>query len=174
MLAMGTMPPAKGGGAGGRFHYQEIYSFTAGEAGNMPRLNLQAFLPLRAQVVERFPATAQLSDMQLLLLVTSATLPMPLRGDDTYTLRTVAEQFAHVERMPGHPKAPEAPAQPAKRSWGVTGVPAGLELENSATGDTGYRYVDGLPIGTTLTREFRAFLDPMLSLVTRFHQGQQH
>jgi len=50
MLAMGTMPAARDGGASGRLKYQEIHSFTTGEAGNMPRLNLQAFLPLRARV----------------------------------------------------------------------------------------------------------------------------
>lgn len=53
-------------------------------------------------------------------------------------------------------------------------MPAGLELENSASGDTGYRYVGGLPIGTTLTSRFHAYLDPILSLVTQFHRGQQH
>ena len=74
MLAMGTMPAARDGGAGGRLRYQEIYSFTTGEAGNMPRLSLQAFLLLRTRVLERFPAAAPLSDMQLLLLLTCATL----------------------------------------------------------------------------------------------------
>ena len=67
MLAMGTMRAARDGGAGGRLRYQEIYSFTTGEAGNMPRRSLQAFLPLRARVLERFPAAAPLSYMQLLL-----------------------------------------------------------------------------------------------------------
>lgn len=115
MLAMGTMPAA----GSGRLRYKEIYSYTLGEAGDAMsgRLNLQAFLPLRARVLERFPAAAQLSDMQLLLLLTFATQPMPVtpvEDKDDYDegenpLDAVAAKYAHVERMPGHPQAPRGP-----------------------------------------------------------------
>lgn len=185
MLAMGTMPAAGSGGAGGRLRYKEIYSYTIGDLGeDIPgRLNLQAFLPLRARVLERFPAVAQLSDMQLLLLLKFATQPMPMTpveyinvyNEGTQPLDAVAEEFTHVERMPGHPQAPPGPPQLVV-CWGregEPGVPAGLELDNSLTGDRGYEYVDGLPIGSKLTGAFFLYLQPILSLVTQFHLGQR-
>lgn len=180
MLAVGSMPAAGSGGAGGRLSYKEIFSYTIGEMdGMIGRLNLQAFLPLRARLLERFPAAAQLSDMQLLLLLTCATQPMPVTPvegcndffGDPNPLNAVAEHYAHVERMPGHPQGPPGTPNPPKSSWLTsTGVPGGLEVDNSCT-PYGYRYVDGLPINIKLTRASRAYLTSTLALVQQYHLG---
>lgn len=86
MLAMGTMPAT-----GGRLQYKEMFSYATGEIEDMARLNLQAFLPLRERVLERFPGVAELADMQVLLCLTYVTLPLPIDinhaivyGDDGY------------------------------------------------------------------------------------------
>lgn len=191
MLAVGSLPAHAHAHA--RLQGSEVYSFTRGEGCGEPRLDLGTFLPLRARVRERFPATAQLSDMQLLMLVTAPTPPWPLALDDTgiygtageryseYSgalLPTLATQFRNVEDMPGHPQAPAGtPKQQPKRDFGgfhklrEAGIPAGLELDNSCTGDAGYRYLDGLPIGMTLNKKLRGVLEEKLALVARFHRG---
>jgi hypothetical protein len=169
MLTMGTF-------SGGRLQYDEIYSYTTGESEDLPRLDLQVFLPLRARLHERFPrvVAAGLSDMQLLMLLTTATFPWPVDLNDggiygSYSfggpiLMTLAEQFKHVESMRGHPAKQPIP-QGEK-------PPGGMEVDN-AVGDEGYNYMDGLPLTTTLTKKFRADLKAKLGLVTEFHQGQR-
>ncbi len=189
MLAVGTMPATgSAAAAGGKLNYQEVFSYTIGESYGRPRVNLTRYLPLRAQVQQHLPAVAALTDMQVLLLLIYATLPWPVNlndssvyGTDDYdgsTVHCVATQFAHVERMPGHPQKPPgaAEAQAAEQGRGrfgryEDGVPGGMERDNSDTGDAGYRWVDGLAIGTKLTKAFRAFLDEKLALVTQFHRG---
>jgi hypothetical protein len=166
MLTMGTF-------SGGRLHYDEIFSYTTGEVDDDPRLNLQVFLPLRARLHERFPhvAAAGLSDMQLLMLLTSTTLPWPvllddkeIYGDSIYggrLLNTLAEEFKYIESMRGHPAKKPIP-QGEK-------PPVGIEVD----GYTEYKYMDGLPVVTTLTKKFRADLKAKLGLVTQWHQGQR-
>jgi len=51
MLAVGIMPATRGGGAGGRLKYQEIYSYLSGEGVEQPGcLNLDVFLPLQERL----------------------------------------------------------------------------------------------------------------------------
>lgn len=72
-----------------------------------------------------------------------------------------------MEHMPRHPDNNAAGAG----GGGGHGVPGGLELDNSLTGDAGYRYVDGLPIRSKDTPQLSAFLNAKLALVTHFHTG---
>lgn len=172
VLAMGEM---RTDGGHARLHYTEIFSFIVGvDSGfhGSSSLNLDAFLPLRARLRQRFPAAAQLSDVQLLLLLTCTTLPWPIDMGEAATccasedyasiVSIVGDQFAHVEQMPGHPDTPRVPER--------DGVPSGMEEDISYTG--GFSYVDGLPLDTTLTPAFLAAVEAKLALVTQFHVGQ--
>ncbi len=181
MLAVGTMADA-----GGRLHYSEVYSYAAGEQEDMARLNLQAFLPLRERVRERFPAAAELSDQQLLLLLTYTTLPWPIDrqdsgiyGNDTFygsVLHMVASQYEHSECTRGHPAWRPAPSQPYQTMDGryvVRGVPSDMTLDNTCRLPRYSKCVDRLPVSLTFTPEFRADLNAKLALVTAFHFGQR-
>lgn len=92
MLAVGTLPAHANANAS--LQWSEVYSFTRGEGCGEPRLDLGTFLPLRARVRERFPATAQLSDMQLLMLLTAPTLPWPLALNDTGVYGTPGDRYS--------------------------------------------------------------------------------
>jgi len=121
-----------------------------------------------------FPIAAQLSGMQLLLLLTCTTSSFSVERDDVHALDVVAKKNALVERMEGHP---QAPPDPPTVGSAAPRVPADMWLDNDGLGDyamEGYHYVDGLPITTTPTKRFRTYLKPVLSLVTQFHLGQQH
>jgi hypothetical protein len=181
MLAMGTMPAA-----GGRLHYTELHSYATGEMKDMARLNLQAFLPLRERVQELFPAVAPLSDMQVLLLLTYATLPWPvdlnnasIYGTDTFygsVLHMIATQYKYAESTSGHPAWRPISSQPYQTMGGryvVAGVPSGMTLDNTCRPPHKTKSVDGLPLSLTLTKQFRADLDTKLRLVTQFHLGQR-
>lgn len=176
MLAVGTMPETGGG-----LQYQEICSYATGEMEGT-RLDLEVFLPLRAYVESRFPAAAQLSAQQLLLVLTYATLPWPvdLVEPKTYVynydrslLEDVACEFKNVERMEGYP-GPPPPPFPERTPYREQRVPEGMDLDNSCRMDgEGYERVHGLPFSTTLTKEFCADLYPKLALVTDFHLGRR-
>lgn len=181
MLAMGTMPAT-----GGRLHYTELLSYVTGEMEDMARLNVRAFLPLRERVQELFPAVAQLSDMQVLLLLTYVTLPWPIDlnntrvyGDSGYygsVLHMIATEYKHSESTQGHPAWRPISSQPYQTMGGryvVKGVPSGMTLDNTCRPPHKTKSVDGLPMSLTPTKEFRADLDTKLRLVTQFHLGQR-
>jgi len=179
MLAMGTMPAT-----GGRLQYKELFSYATGEIEDMARLNLQAFLPLRERVQERFPGVAQLSDMQVLLLLTYVTLPWPIDlnhaivyGDDGYydsILSTIATEYEHSESTRGHPAWRPVSSQPYQTMGGryvVAGVPSGMNLDNTCQPPQKLKHYDGLPVSLKPTNQFRADLEAKLRLVTQFHLG---
>ncbi len=191
MALVGTMPAD--GDRGDRLQYQEICSLT-NEYHARARLNLDVFLPLRAQIQELFPQTTDLSDMQILMLLTCVTPARSVEEGrdidseddeaDSYgrMLREIVKNFAHVELMPGHPRAPPSgPALVGEEST-VPGVPSGIYYDNSTTGHRGrggYHYFDGLPITahTLYDDESHVFRDRVrqkLSLVTQFHLRQPH
>lgn len=198
MLAVGSLPA--GAGPDARLRWEEIFSYGTGEMIGQARCNLEALLPLRAQIEQALPASAQLTDCQVLLALTFATVPWPIdvkddrfygeESDGDPIFPSIAWQFAHVERMPGHPQAPppqpqQAPPQPQQaqnplqallnsldRNRPPPGVPRGMDLDNSCTGDRGYRYVDGLPLSNALTPAFCAFFNEKRALVARFHRGE--
>ena len=166
------MPEAGVGEMGNRLSYKHLYTCTGLFSAD---LDLQTFLQLRACVHERFPATIQLSDVQLLLLLTLTTVPWPVHRDHLGFYEDFQNLFLqmsikckHIERMPGHPAATGAHPPPSLIGMGVPtamAAPSAYETEKKC--------VDGLRTQITLDTEFRSDLEAKLALVTEFHLGQR-